>query len=82
MDLTLPTRRTTLEIEATARMKASPKPVSLKSRASAKADSRRKDQERLDRGEQPEIIQEENSVFPSGYFERNKILNFASAIGR
>ncbi|MFM2171312.1 MAG: hypothetical protein RI957_1541 [Verrucomicrobiota bacterium] len=63
-------------------MKSPKQKVSLKSRAAEKAVSRREDRRRLENGESPEVIQRENSIFPEGYFERHKILNFSSAIGK
>lgn len=63
-------------------MKASKQQISPKSRAAAKVASRRADRQRLERGENPEVIQRENSIFPPGYFERHRILNFSSAIGK
>ena len=63
-------------------MKARKHKVSLKSRAAEKAASRREDRRRLENGENPEVIQRENSIFPEGYFESHKILNFSSAIGK
>lgn len=56
--------------------------INLKQRAAAKMASRRVDRERLEKGESPEAIQCENSIFPPGYFKKHRILNFASAIGR
>jgi hypothetical protein len=58
------------------------KRINLKSRAAAKAASRMEDRRRLDHGESPEVIQRENSIFPPGYFEKHRIVNFASAIGK
>lgn len=58
------------------------KPINRKSRAAAKAASRMEDRRRLDHGESPEVIQRENSIFPPGYFEKHRIVNFASAIGK
>lgn len=59
-----------------------PKSINLKSRAAEKMASRREDQLRLENGESPEVIQRENSIFPPGYFEKHRIINFASAIGK
>lgn len=58
------------------------KSIDLKSRAAAKAASRKEDRRRLENGESPEAIQRENSIFPPGYFQRRRIINFASAIGK
>lgn len=51
-------------------------------RAAAKAASRNEDRQRIENGENPEVIQRENSIFPKGYFDRCAIINFPSAIGR
>jgi hypothetical protein len=58
------------------------KSINLKSRAAAKAASRKEDLRRLKNGESPEVIQRENSIFPPGYFRQHRINNFASAIGK
>lgn len=58
------------------------KRINRKSRAAAKAASRMEDRRRLDHGESPEVIQRENSIFPPGYFDKHRIVNFASAIGK
>lgn len=59
-----------------------PKSINLKSRAADKKTSRREDRLRLENGESPEVIQRENSILPPGYFEKHRIINFASAIGK
>lgn len=59
-----------------------PKSINLKSRAAEKMASRREDRLRLENGESPEVIQRENSIFPPGYFEKHRIINFTSAIGK
>ena len=59
-----------------------PKSINLKSRAAEKTASRREDRQRLENGESPEVIQRENSIFPPGYFEKGRIINLASAIGK
>ncbi|MES2439558.1 MAG: hypothetical protein V4584_10850 [Verrucomicrobiota bacterium] len=58
------------------------KSLNLKSRAAEKAASRREDRQRLEKGESPEVLQRENSIFPPGYFEKNRIINFSSVIGK
>jgi|GEM_PF-2007239 len=63
-------------------MKPPRKSISHKSRAAVKMASRRVDRQRLNLGERPEAIQQENSIFPAGYFEGHRILNSASAIGK
>lgn len=63
-------------------MKPSAQKASRKSRSAVKAASRLADRQRLDAGERPEHIQWENSIFPPGYFDRHRILNFSSAIGK
>lgn len=74
--------RAVREFNPSTQMRPSKKIVNHKSRAAVKMASRRADRQRLDHGESPEAIQQENSIFPPGYFERHRILNFASAIGR
>jgi hypothetical protein len=63
-------------------MKPSGQKASRKSRSAVKAASRLEDRQRLDAGESPERIQRENSIFPPGYFDRRRILNFSSAVGK
>jgi len=63
-------------------MKPSAKKLKPASRAAVKMASRRADCQRLAQGESPEVIQQENSIFPVGYFESHRILNFAAAIGK
>jgi hypothetical protein len=63
-------------------MKASKQKISRQSRDAEKKASCREDRQRLENGENPEVIQRENSIFPLGYFERHQILNFSSAIGK
>ncbi len=58
------------------------KNLNLKSRAAEKMASRREDRQRLENGESPEVIQRENSIFPPGYFQNHRVINFASAIGK
>ncbi|MDF1756647.1 MAG: hypothetical protein P1U89_27935 [Verrucomicrobiales bacterium] len=47
-----------------------------------KAAARKRDAERIKQGESPDKIQEENSIFPSGYFAKAKIENLASTVGK
>lgn len=63
-------------------MKAPKQKVSRKSRAAEKAASRREDRQRLENGESPDVIQRENSIFPLGYFDDHKIINFAATVGK
>lgn len=56
--------------------------INLKSRAAAKAASRREDRRRLKDGESPEVIQRENSIFPPDFFENGRFQNLASAVGK
>jgi hypothetical protein len=63
-------------------MKPSAQKNKSASRAAVKNASRQADLQRLALGESPEVIQKENSIFPVGYFENNRILNFASSIGK
>ena len=63
-------------------MKPSAQNANRKNRSAVKAASRLSDRQRLDAGESPDRIQRENSIFPPGYFDRHRILNFSSAIGK
>lgn len=53
-----------------------------KSRQTQKAQSRQSDKERLETGEDPNVIQRENSIFPEGYFKDAKIENLKDAVGK
>ena len=59
-----------------------PKRLNLKTRAAEKIASRREDNRRLENGESPEVLQRENSIFPPEYFEKHRVVNFASVIGK
>lgn len=50
--------------------------------AAVKKASRRADRERLENGENPEVLQRENSIFPPGFFEKGKFSNLSSVIGK
>jgi len=63
-------------------MKPAANMIKPANRAAVKMASRRADRQRLERGESPEAIQQENSIFPAGYFQSHRILNFAAAIGK
>ncbi len=63
-------------------MKPAAEKINLSNRAAVKRASRRADRQCLDRNDNPESIQRENSIFPAGYFQKNRILNFAAAIGK
>jgi hypothetical protein len=63
-------------------MKAPKQKVNRKSRDEEKKASRRADRLRLENGEDPEVIQRENSIFPPGFFEGRKIINLASIVGK
>ena len=47
-----------------------------------KAASRAADQARIDAGEDPEVLQKENSIFPDDFFKGAKISNLAETVGR
>ncbi len=47
-----------------------------------KAASRAADQARIDAGEDPEVLQKENSIFPEDFFKGAKISNLAETVGR
>ncbi len=51
-------------------------------RRQEKAASRAADQARIDAGEDPEILQKENSIFPDDFFTGAKVSNLAEAVGR
>lgn len=53
-----------------------------KERAEAKKASRRADRERLERGEDPAVIQQENSIFPKEFFKNGQFSNLRSAVGK
>jgi hypothetical protein len=63
-------------------MKVSKQKIHPSSRAAVKKAARQADRQRLERGENSEVIQRENSIFPPSYFEHHRILNFSSAIGK
>ena len=56
--------------------------VDRESRAAEKRASRRSDAERLEKGESPEVLQRENSIFPAGFFDNARISNLKQAVGR
>jgi hypothetical protein len=56
--------------------------MNLESRQKEKAESRKRDKERLDSGEDPYIIQKEYSIFPDAYFKDCKIQNLKDAVGK
>lgn len=58
------------------------KNLNLKSRAAEKMASRREDRQRLENGENPEVIQRENSIFPPGFFDNGRFLNLSSVVGK
>jgi len=53
-----------------------------KARDAEKRASRRSDALRLQKGESPEVLQRENSIFPKDFFENAKISNLAQIAGR
>ncbi len=53
-----------------------------KARDAAKAASRKADAERLANGEDPEVLQRENSIFPKDFFKNGRIRNRAQTVGR
>lgn len=59
-----------------------PKKINLNSRAAEKMASRREDRLRLEKGESPEVIQRENSIFSPDFFEKGRFSNLASAVGK
>jgi hypothetical protein len=58
------------------------KPFDRKARDAEKAASRREDAARLAAGEDPMVLQRENSIFPEGFFKDARIENLSEAIGR
>lgn len=53
-----------------------------KARDVAKAASRKADADRLASGEDPEVLQRENSIFPKDFFKKGRIRNRAQSVGR
>lgn len=51
-------------------------------RDAEKRASRRADEERLKAGEDPTVLQRENSIFPESFFKNARISNLKQAIGR
>ncbi len=62
-------------------MKSSEK-INLKSRAAEKMASRLEDRRRLEKGESPDVIQRENSIFPPDFFEKGRFSNLSSIVGK
>lgn len=62
-------------------MKPSEK-INRDSRDAEKRASRRADSVRLEAGEDPKVLQRENSIFPKGFFKDARISNLKRAIGR
>ena len=60
----------------------SPKKFDRESRNAEKRASRRADEERLKAGEDPEVLQRENSIFPPGFFDNARISNRQQSLGR
>lgn len=58
------------------------KNASPSNRAAAKAASRHADRQRIKNGEKPEVIQQENSIFPAEFFEKGRFSNLSRVIGR
>lgn len=57
-------------------------PFDRKARDAEKAASRREDAARLAAGEDPMVLQRENSIFPEGFFKDARIENRAQSLGR
>lgn len=57
------------------------KPFDRKARNAEKAASRRADAARLEAGEDPMVLQRENSIFPDVFFKDARIENLSEAIG-
>ena len=53
-----------------------------KARDAKKAASRLADAARLAKGEDPMVLQRENSIFPEGFFENARIENRKESLGR
>lgn len=56
--------------------------VNRESRAAEKRRSRRADAIRLEQGEDPAVLQRENSIFTKDFFKNARISNLKQAIGR
>jgi hypothetical protein len=52
------------------------------SRDAEKRTSRRADEERLKAGEDPAVLQRENSIFPEEFFRNARISNRRQSLGR
>lgn len=52
------------------------------SRDAEKRASRRADEDRLKAGEDPALLQRENSIFPEGFFKNARISNRKQSLGR
>jgi hypothetical protein len=52
------------------------------SRDAEKRASRRSDEARLKAGEDPAVLQRENSIFPEGFFRNARISNRRQSLGR
>jgi hypothetical protein len=59
-----------------------PDKISLKSRAAEKMASRLEDRRRLEKGESPDVIQRENSIFPPDFFEKGRFSNLSAVVGK
>lgn len=55
--------------------------ANLDRRAAQKRAARQSDQRRLEEGEDPQVLQAENSILPKGFFENAHISNLEQAIG-
>lgn len=56
--------------------------VNREVRDAEKCASRRSDAARLERGEDPKVLQRENSIFPEGFFDNARIENRKKSLGR
>lgn len=56
--------------------------VSREQRAEEKAASRRRDAERMRQGQDPVVLQRENSIFPADFFAGARVLNRKQSLGR
>ena len=59
-----------------------PEKFDRESRAAEKRASRLADVARLTAGEDPKVLQRENSIFPEGFFKNARISNRKQSLGR
>ena len=61
---------------------SAPEKFNRESRAAEKAAARKRDLKRLKAGEDPAVLQRENSIFPPDFFKNGKFSNLKEAVGQ